>query len=179
MGNKNSPSESIIEDNVLVIGMSGSGKTTLLHYLRGFRGDIKYKENFCFTSEEIKFKNMNIIYSNIVYSPLKAMRLKALLVFFILICSCKKLVEVGPPLSQLVTESVFDDNTTATSAQTAIYSQMVDQLMAYNPSSAYKDRQAPCVLQQTYHRLQWLFAAIRWLHRTYGHPSFGSPGQNI
>ncbi|MFS2185605.1 RagB/SusD family nutrient uptake outer membrane protein [Mucilaginibacter sp. Mucisp84] len=43
-----------------------------------------------------------------------------------LVCStsCKKFVEVGPPVTQLVTTSVFNNNSTANAAQTAIYSQM-------------------------------------------------------
>jgi starch-binding outer membrane protein, SusD/RagB family len=38
---------------------------------------------------------------------------------------CKKFVEIAPPTTQLVTASVFDNNSAATAAQLAIYSNMV------------------------------------------------------
>jgi len=46
---------------------------------------------------------------------------------------CKKIIEIAPPKSQLVTTSVFENATTATAAQTAIYSQMEysDQALPY------------------------------------------------
>ena len=37
---------------------------------------------------------------------------------------CKKFVSINPPVTQLVTTSVFNDNTTATAAQTVLYAQM-------------------------------------------------------
>lgn len=43
-----------------------------------------------------------------------------------LISGCKKEVQVGPPATQLVTTSVFADNTTATSAALSIYAQMTN-----------------------------------------------------
>jgi hypothetical protein len=46
--------------------------------------------------------------------------------------SCKKFVEIPPPISQLVTASVFNNNATATSAQTVIYAQMVNNTESYN-----------------------------------------------
>jgi hypothetical protein len=45
-------------------------------------------------------------------------------IFGVFVSGCKKFVEIGPPQTQLVTASVFDNNSTATSAQTNIYSQM-------------------------------------------------------
>jgi hypothetical protein len=44
---------------------------------------------------------------------------------FVMLMGCKKFVEIPPPVTQLVTASVFDNSTTATSAQTSIYTQMV------------------------------------------------------
>jgi len=43
---------------------------------------------------------------------------------FLTLLSCKKNVEVGPPITQLATSSVFTDNNTATAAQLVLYSQM-------------------------------------------------------
>lgn len=45
--------------------------------------------------------------------------------------SCKKFVEIGPPQTALVTESVFANNATATTAVTAIYIQMYNNLESY------------------------------------------------
>ena len=39
---------------------------------------------------------------------------------------CKKFVQIDPPQTQLVTASVFNNSASATSAQTAIYSEMVE-----------------------------------------------------
>ena len=41
-----------------------------------------------------------------------------------IIPGCKKLVEVDPPVSQLVTSNVFDNDNTVTAAQLSIYAQM-------------------------------------------------------
>lgn len=40
------------------------------------------------------------------------------------VTGCKKFVEIDPPVTQLVTQSVFSDNASATSAQLAIFTQM-------------------------------------------------------
>jgi len=57
-----------------------------------------------------------------------------LLIFstFVLIGSCKKFVEIPPPNTQLVTTSVFANNSTATSAQIAIYAIMWGNDESYN-----------------------------------------------
>lgn len=47
-----------------------------------------------------------------------------------LITSCKKFVEVPPPITTLVTENVFNNNNTATAAQTVIYTKMVTSGLA-------------------------------------------------
>jgi len=46
--------------------------------------------------------------------------------------SCTKFVQVNPPQTKLVTASVFNNNASATSAQTAIYSLMVNNAESYN-----------------------------------------------
>jgi starch-binding outer membrane protein, SusD/RagB family len=51
---------------------------------------------------------------------------------FVLCEGCKKFVEIPAPTTQLVTASVFNDNSAATSAQTSIYSQMVANSESYN-----------------------------------------------
>ena len=43
-----------------------------------------------------------------------------------LLAGCKQIVEIPSPITQLVTSSVFNNNASATSAQTVIYSQMVN-----------------------------------------------------
>lgn len=48
------------------------------------------------------------------------------------ICSCKKFIQVPSPSSQLATASVFNNNTTATSAITDIYSQIFSNRESYN-----------------------------------------------
>jgi starch-binding outer membrane protein, SusD/RagB family len=45
-------------------------------------------------------------------------------IFFLSITACKKFVEADPPKTQLVRESVFENDQTAIAAQTVIYSQM-------------------------------------------------------
>jgi hypothetical protein len=50
--------------------------------------------------------------------------------------SCKKFIEINPPITQLVTASVFDNNTSATSAVTAIYTQMFNNGESYSISQA-------------------------------------------
>jgi starch-binding outer membrane protein, SusD/RagB family len=46
------------------------------------------------------------------------------LAIFIGMSGCKKFIGVPPPVTQLVTANVFDDNATATAAQVAIYTSM-------------------------------------------------------
>src|ERR1700722_4653049 len=53
-------------------------------------------------------------------------------VILIQLMSCKKFVEIPPPTSEVVTASVFDNDANATSAQTQIYSQMVNQSLSYD-----------------------------------------------
>lgn len=48
-----------------------------------------------------------------------------LIIFAIIQLGCKKLVELPPPVSTLVTSSVFSNNSTATAAQLAIYNKML------------------------------------------------------
>lgn len=48
--------------------------------------------------------------------------------------SCKKFVQINPPVTQLVTASVFNNNYTATSALTNIYQQMYSKAESYNMS---------------------------------------------
>jgi hypothetical protein len=54
-----------------------------------------------------------------------------LLLSFVTLWGCKKFVEIPPPVTQLVTASVFDNSTTATSAQTSIYTQMANNGESY------------------------------------------------
>jgi starch-binding outer membrane protein, SusD/RagB family len=54
-------------------------------------------------------------------------------VFFIIACtSCKKFITIPPPITELVTTSVFSNNGAATAAQTAIYAQMETDANYYN-----------------------------------------------
>jgi hypothetical protein len=53
-------------------------------------------------------------------------------IFWVFFTGCKKFVEIGPPQTQLVTASVFDNGSTATSAQTNIYTQMANYDESYN-----------------------------------------------
>jgi hypothetical protein len=57
-----------------------------------------------------------------------------LIVPMIMFASCKKFVDVPPPVSQLVTTTVFQNGSTATAAQTTIYSQMFNDNQPYNVS---------------------------------------------
>jgi hypothetical protein len=71
----------------------------------------------------------------------------------ICLSNCKKLIEINPPTTELVTKSVFSDDATATSAMTAIYAQMSgysypislytglssDELINYSPSTLNKN----------------------------------------
>jgi hypothetical protein len=75
----------------------------------------------------------------------------ALIIVCTLIAACKKFVVIPPPTTQLVTASVFNNNATATSAMTSIYSQMKiesaqaaldngmlsDEITSYNNSPYY------------------------------------------
>ncbi|MCS3800879.1 RagB/SusD family nutrient uptake outer membrane protein [Niastella sp. OAS944] len=58
--------------------------------------------------------------------------LGTLSVFF---TSCKKFVEVEPPISRMVTQTVFENAASATAAQTAIYTQMERNTESYNIAS--------------------------------------------
>jgi hypothetical protein len=51
--------------------------------------------------------------------------------FAVLSTGCKKFVQIGPPPTQLVTSSVFDNSATATSALTGIYAQMANAGESY------------------------------------------------
>lgn len=51
--------------------------------------------------------------------------------FSLVITGCKKLVDVPPPVSQLASSQVFNNASTATAAQTAIYEQMVSAGQSY------------------------------------------------
>jgi hypothetical protein len=55
-----------------------------------------------------------------------------LLLPFTILSGCKKFVEIPPPVTQLVTASVFNNSTTATSAQTTIYTQMATNGESYS-----------------------------------------------
>ena len=46
-------------------------------------------------------------------------------------CGCNKFVQIGPPPTQLVTASVFNNNSAATAAQVAIYTSMVTKTESY------------------------------------------------
>jgi hypothetical protein len=58
------------------------------------------------------------------------------IVLLLSITGCKKFVEINTPPTLLVASSVFNDNTTATSAQTVIYSQMSINTESFNMSSS-------------------------------------------
>lgn len=58
-----------------------------------------------------------------------AVAFSLLLIFF---NSCKKFIQVSPPNTQIVTASVFNNNSTASSALTTIYSQMFTKTESYN-----------------------------------------------
>jgi starch-binding outer membrane protein, SusD/RagB family len=56
-------------------------------------------------------------------------------ILFILLVSnfgCKKFVQIQPPATELVTTSVFGDNSTATAAVVAVYTSMVTKAESYN-----------------------------------------------
>jgi len=55
-----------------------------------------------------------------------------LILFLISIIGCKKFVEIDPPITELVTASVFNNASSATSAQTVIYSKMSSNNESYN-----------------------------------------------
>ena len=58
-----------------------------------------------------------------------------ILPFLAIICEgCQKFVQINPPSTRLVTASVFDNSTTATAAQTAIYSKMASNSESWNMS---------------------------------------------
>lgn len=55
-----------------------------------------------------------------------------MMLFFIwLTFSCKKMIEIGPPKTELVTETVFEDPEMATAAIISIYSKLVDHNVTY------------------------------------------------
>jgi len=51
-----------------------------------------------------------------------------LLLILVALGSCKKFIDIDPPRTQLVTESVFDNSSTATAALTAIYAKMTSMV---------------------------------------------------
>jgi len=59
--------------------------------------------------------------------------LKGLIIGLVIIgfASCKKFVTIDTPVNQLVTQSVFTNNATATAAQTSIYSQWSNNTVLY------------------------------------------------
>lgn len=52
------------------------------------------------------------------------------------ITGCKKFVEIDPPLTQLITANVFNNNASATAAVTSIYSQMFYDMESYSISQS-------------------------------------------
>jgi hypothetical protein len=62
---------------------------------------------------------------------LKYYRLTIMMGMLLTVSSCEKFVEVEAPKTLLYQENVFNDNTTATSAMTSIYSQMMNNTMPY------------------------------------------------
>ncbi len=56
--------------------------------------------------------------------------------FFVTITSCKKFVEIPPPQTQLVTNSVFNNSASATAALTSVYTQMFNNTESYKISQA-------------------------------------------
>jgi hypothetical protein len=75
-----------------------------------------------------KFKKMRTKY---IFKPGSNKTLYLLLFPFVILFGCKKFVEIPPPVTQLVTASVFNNSTTATSAQTSIYTQMASNAESY------------------------------------------------
>ncbi len=69
--------------------------------------------------------NRNLILQSIIYS----------LVCAVIISSCKKFIEVGPPVTKLVSESVFANSGTATGAVLSMYA----DLNQYAPLNSYSD----------------------------------------
>lgn len=59
----------------------------------------------------------NLTYKKIIFSGLLLLG----------IMGCKKFVTIDPPVSELVTTNVFNNTSTATAAQTAVYAQMASQ----------------------------------------------------
>ncbi|WP_217604896.1 RagB/SusD family nutrient uptake outer membrane protein [Chitinophaga sp. GbtcB8] len=56
------------------------------------------------------------------------------ILFDLIFSSCRKLVEVQPPYTQLNSDIVFSDDATATSAMFSIFSQMSSDMLTYNMS---------------------------------------------
>ena len=56
----------------------------------------------------------------------------SIVIITIIVSSCKKFVDVGPPALQLSSETVFQSDATATAAQLAIYSQLEGSGFVYN-----------------------------------------------
>ncbi|TDX00477.1 RagB/SusD family nutrient uptake outer membrane protein [Dinghuibacter silviterrae] len=54
-----------------------------------------------------------------------------ILLFFVSDTGCKKFVTINPPTTQTTTATVFSNSSTATTAMTSIYSQMVNQQYTY------------------------------------------------
>lgn len=101
-------------------------------------------DNYFFYNFKIEIKKKKTIADLISYGKpdskanlrLRNLELNICLLFALIsVCaSCKKFVEIPPPTNQLVTASVFASNSTATSAQTAIYTQMQANGDLYNIS---------------------------------------------
>jgi hypothetical protein len=62
-------------------------------------------------------------------------RMTGVLILLVSLTGCKKFVQLDTPPTLLVASAVFNDNTTATQAQTNIYSQMSSNQESYNMSN--------------------------------------------
>lgn len=67
-----------------------------------------------------------------LYDKLKISLLTATLIHF---SACKKFIEVPPPSDQVISETVFEDDGTATAAITGIYSQMMSTSSQFSSAS--------------------------------------------
>lgn len=112
-----------------------------------------------------------------------------IIIFAILAAGCKKFVEVAPPTSSLSSSIVFKDASTATAAQTALYSQMepsgyymslntgllCDELKTYATSgiqldhylNALRSISAPTTWTESYNLIYKINAVIEGLSANY------------
>jgi starch-binding outer membrane protein, SusD/RagB family len=67
--------------------------------------------------------------------PLPLIKTSSFLILTLALNSCKKFVVVPPPQTELVTASVFNNSSSATSAQTAIYTQIWSNAESYYQAS--------------------------------------------